>query len=42
VQEKLAQQFVIPVTDTPVDSTRSFQETANLAQVFKEAGIGGN
>jgi tripartite-type tricarboxylate transporter receptor subunit TctC len=43
VQAKLAQQFVIPVTDTPVEFDKiSRDETANLTQVFKEAGIGGN
>jgi tripartite-type tricarboxylate transporter receptor subunit TctC len=43
VQEKLAQQFVIPVTDTPEAFDKIIRdETANLTQVFKEAGIGGN
>ena len=43
VQEKLAQQFVIPVTDTPEQFEKIIRdETANLTQVFKEAGIGAN
>jgi tripartite-type tricarboxylate transporter receptor subunit TctC len=43
VQEKLAQQFVIPVTDTPEGFDKTIRdETANLTQVFKEAGIGSN
>jgi tripartite-type tricarboxylate transporter receptor subunit TctC len=40
---KLAQQFVIPVTDTPEQFDKTIRdETANLTQVFKEAGVGGN
>jgi len=43
VQDKLAQQFVIPVTDTPEAFEKTIrEETANLTQVFKEAGVGGN
>jgi tripartite-type tricarboxylate transporter receptor subunit TctC len=38
---KLAAQFVIPVTDTPEAFDKIIRdETANLTQVFKEAGIG--
>jgi len=38
---KLAAQFVIPVTDTPEAFDKIIrEETANLTQVFKEAGIG--
>jgi tripartite-type tricarboxylate transporter receptor subunit TctC len=38
---KLAAQFVIPVTDTPEQFDKIIRdETANLTQVFKEAGIG--
>jgi tripartite-type tricarboxylate transporter receptor subunit TctC len=41
IQEKLAQQYVIPVTDTPEAFDKIIRdETANLTQVFKEAGIG--
>jgi len=43
VKDKLAQQFVIPVTDTPEQFGKTIrEETANLTQVFKEAGIGSN
>jgi tripartite-type tricarboxylate transporter receptor subunit TctC len=43
VQEKLAQQYVIPVTDTPEQFDKTIRdETAHLTQVFKEAGIGSN
>ena len=42
-KDKLAAQFVIPVTDTPEQFAKIIRdETANLTQVFKEAGIGGN
>ena len=38
---KLKAQFVIPVTDTPEEFDKIIQtETAHLAEVFKEAGIG--
>ena len=38
---KLAAQFVLPVTDTPEAFDKIIRdETANLTQVFKEAGIG--
>jgi tripartite-type tricarboxylate transporter receptor subunit TctC len=38
---KLAAQFVIPVTDTPEQFDKIVRdETANLTQVFKEAGVG--
>ena len=40
VNAKLLAQFVIPVTDTPAAfDKRIREETANLTQVFKEAGI---
>ena len=40
-QAKLAAQFVIPVTDTPEQFDKTIRdETANLTQVFKEAGVG--
>jgi tripartite-type tricarboxylate transporter receptor subunit TctC len=40
-QARLAAQFVIPVTDTPEAFDKIIRdETANLTQVFKEAGIG--
>jgi tripartite-type tricarboxylate transporter receptor subunit TctC len=40
-QAKLAAQFVIPVTDTPEQFDKIVRdETANLTQLFKEAGIG--
>ena len=38
---KLKAQFVIPVTDTPEEFDNIIRsETAHLAEVFKEAGIG--
>ena len=38
---KLKAQFVVPVTDTPEEFDKIIQtETAHLAEVFKEAGIG--
>jgi tripartite-type tricarboxylate transporter receptor subunit TctC len=38
---KLKAQFVIPVTDTPEAFDEIIRrETANLAEVFKEAGVG--
>ena len=38
---KLKAQFVIPVTDTPEEFDKIIQtESAHLAEVFKEAGIG--
>jgi tripartite-type tricarboxylate transporter receptor subunit TctC len=40
VNAKLLAQFVIPVTDTPAAFDKIIrEETANLAKVFKEAGI---
>ena len=40
VKAKFVAQFVIPVTDTPADFDKRIRdETANLTQVFKEAGI---
>jgi tripartite-type tricarboxylate transporter receptor subunit TctC len=41
LQDKLAQQFVVPVTDTPEAFDKTIRaETANLTRVFKEAGVG--
>lgn len=41
VEAKLKAQFVIPVTDTPEDFDKIIRtESAHLAEVFKEAGIG--
>jgi tripartite-type tricarboxylate transporter receptor subunit TctC len=40
VKDKLAKQFVIGVTDTPEQFDKTIKdETANLTEVFKEAGI---
>ena len=40
VEARLKAQFVIPITDTPAAFDKSISsETANLTQVFKEAGI---
>jgi tripartite-type tricarboxylate transporter receptor subunit TctC len=40
MKAKLAAQFVIPVTDTPAEFDKIIKdETANLTQVFKEAGL---
>ena len=42
-EAKLAAQYVIPVTDTPDGFDKIIRDdTANLTQVFKEAGIGSN
>jgi tripartite-type tricarboxylate transporter receptor subunit TctC len=41
VEAKMKAQFVIPVTDTPEDFDKMIRvESAHLAEVFKEAGIG--
>jgi tripartite-type tricarboxylate transporter receptor subunit TctC len=41
IDAKLKAQFVIPVVDTPEDFDKLIRtETAHLAEVFKEAGIG--
>ncbi len=40
VKDKLAKQFVLGVTDAPAQFDRIIRDdTANLTQVFKEAGI---
>jgi tripartite-type tricarboxylate transporter receptor subunit TctC len=40
IKDKLAKQFVIPVSDTPAAFDEIIRkETANLTQVFKDAGI---
>jgi tripartite-type tricarboxylate transporter receptor subunit TctC len=41
LEAKLKAQFVVPVTDTPEEFDKIIRsETAHLAEVFKEAGIG--